>query len=177
MSLKPISFEAFCVKTHHIWDKQWLLVTAGDFAAGHFNTMTVGWGSFGTMWGHPFAQVVIRPPRYTYEFMEKYPTFTICAFPPAYKAALDLLGSRSGRHGDKIAAAGLTPVAATVVAAPAFAEADLVIECRKIYWDDFDPAHFVDPRIEDHYPRKDYHRIYYGQIVAIAGDGRYCALE
>jgi flavin reductase (DIM6/NTAB) family NADH-FMN oxidoreductase RutF len=175
MSLKPIPFEAFRVKTYHIWDKQWLLVTSGDFAAGHFNTMTVGWGSFGTMWGHPFVQVVIRPTRYTYEFMEQYPTFTLCAFPITYKSALDLLGSRSGRNGNKIAAAGLTPVAATVVAAPAFAEAELVVECRKIYWDDLNPAHFVDPRIEDNYPRKDYHRIYYGQIVAISGDERYGA--
>jgi flavin reductase (DIM6/NTAB) family NADH-FMN oxidoreductase RutF len=173
MSLRPIPFEAFRVRAHHIWDIQRLLVTAGDFAAGHFNTMTVGWGSFGTMWGHPFAQVVIRPTRYTYEFMERYPTFTICAFPDAYEDAVDLLGSRSGRDGNKIAAAGLTPVASATVAAPAFAEADLIVECRKIYWDDFDSAHFVDPRIEDNYPRKDYHRIYYGRIVAISGDEQY----
>ena len=42
--------------------------------------------------------------------------------------------------------AGLTPQAAAQVAAPVFAEAELVIECRKLYWQDLDPAHFLDPR-------------------------------
>ena len=43
--------------------------------------MTVSWGALGCMWGRPFAQVVVRPQRYTFEFIETYPTFTLCAFP------------------------------------------------------------------------------------------------
>ena len=125
------------------------------------------------MWGKPFAQVFVRPSRYTYEFMVKYDTFTLCAFPETYRKALELLGSKSGRDGNKIAEAGLTPIASTQVAAPGFAEADLIIECRKIYWDDLDPARFLDPSIERNYPQKAYHRIYFGQIVAIWGERSY----
>jgi flavin reductase (DIM6/NTAB) family NADH-FMN oxidoreductase RutF len=169
----PIPFDEFLVKAHHLWAKQWLLLTAGDFAGGRFNTMTVGWGSVGTMWGRPFAQVVVRPIRYTYEFIERYDTFTLCAFPQRYRRALNLLGTKSGRDGDKIAEAGLTPVASTQVAAPGFAEADLILECRKIYWDDMAPSRFLDPTIEGNYPNKDYHRIYFGQILAIYGAGHY----
>jgi flavin reductase (DIM6/NTAB) family NADH-FMN oxidoreductase RutF len=169
----PIPFDEFLVKAHHLWAKQWLLLTAGDFAGGRFNTMTVGWGSVGTMWGRPFAQVVVRPIRYTYEFIERYDTFTLCAFPQRYRRALNLLGTKSGRDGDKIAEAGLTPVASTQVAAPSFAEADLILECRKIYWDDMAPSRFLDPTIEGNYPNKDYHRIYFGQILAIYGAGHY----
>ncbi|MBC8446090.1 MAG: flavin reductase [Chloroflexi bacterium] len=175
MTHAPIPFDELLVKTHHLWDKQWLLLTSGDFAAGWFNTMTVGWGSLGTMWGRPFAQVVVRPIRYTYQFMEEHDTFTLCAFPEDCRSALQLLGTKSGRDVDKIAETGLTPIASTQIAAPGFAEVELIIECRKIYWDDLDPARFLDSGIERHYPQKAYHRIYFGQIVAIWGERSYRA--
>jgi len=163
----------FLVKSHYLWDKQWMLLTSGDFATGKFNTMTVGWGSIGTMWGRPFVQVVVRPTRYTYEFMEGYDTFTLSAFPREYRKALQHLGTRSGRKEDKIDAAGLTPIASTEVKAPGFDEAELIIECRKIYWDDMNAGHFLDGRIEKNYPQKDYHRIYFGKILAIYGVDQY----
>jgi len=170
MSRIPVLIEDFTVQAYSIWDLGWFLLTSGDFAAGHYNTMTVSWGSLGCMWGRPFAQVVVRPQRYTYEFMEKYPTFTLSAFAPKFRPALDLLGVKSGRDGDKIGEAGLTVEAACKVPAPAFAEARLVIECRKLYWQNFDPAHFVDPALNQNYPRGDYHRMYYGEILAITAE-------
>ncbi|PIE33484.1 flavin reductase [candidate division KSB3 bacterium] len=169
MERHPVPIEQFQVRAHTRWATDWLLLTAGDFETGHFNTMTVGWGSFGTMWKKPFAQVVVRPTRYTYEFMNSYDTFTLCGFPAGYKKALTLLGSKSGREGDKIAEAGLTPIASSQVAAPGFNEANLIVECRKIYWDDMQPQQFLEAAIEDNYPQKDYHRIYFGEIIAISG--------
>jgi flavin reductase (DIM6/NTAB) family NADH-FMN oxidoreductase RutF len=175
MSLVPIPIDAFTARAYAIWDKGWFLLTCGDFAAGHYNTMTVSWGAFGCMWARPFAQVVVRPQRYTREFIDAFPTFTLCAFPAAQRKALNLLGTQSGRDGDKIARAGLTPLAASQVAAPAFAEAELVVECRKIYWQDFDPGHFLDPALIQSYPSQDYHRVYYGEIVAVHGTPAYLA--
>ena len=169
MNRKPIDVGDLLVRSHHLWAAQWLLLTSGDFATAKFNAMAVGWGSLGTMWGKPFAQVVVRPGRYTRRFMEQYDSFTLCAFPEEHRKAVQLLGTRSGRDGDKIAASKLTPVASSTVAAPCFAEAELVLECRKMYWQDMDPANFVDPAIEKNYPKKDYHRIYFGEIVAVSG--------
>lgn len=173
MELSSISVDDLLVRPHHLWNEQWLLLTAGDFAAGDFNTMTVAWGSLGTMWSRPFAQVVVRPTRYTYRFVERYSTFTLCTFPLRYQPALQLLGTRSGRDGDKIAASGLTPVAAKAVAAPVFAEAELIVECRKIYAQDMDPDLFLDAAIEEKYPDRDYHRIYFGEIVSVRGTPDY----
>jgi flavin reductase (DIM6/NTAB) family NADH-FMN oxidoreductase RutF len=169
----PLPIDDISVRFHHLWERQSLLLTSGDFAAGRFNTMTVGWGSLGAMWNRPFAQVVVRPVRYTYEFMEAYDSFTLSAFPASCRAALDLLGTRSGRQGDKIREAGLTPIASARVAAPGFAEAELILECRKIYWDDLDPARFLDPGIAACYPKRDYHRIYFGEILACFGVAAY----
>lgn len=173
MERSPISIDHFTTQVHDLFDARWLLLTSGDFSQKQFNSMTISWGSLGVMWNRPFAQVVVRPVRYTFEFIERFDSFTLCAFPKSYRKALSLLGSKSGRDGDKIAEAGLTPTAARVVSAPAFAEAELVIECRKIYWQDFDPSHFLDAQIDQNYPQKDYHRIYYGEIVAIEGAAVY----
>jgi flavin reductase (DIM6/NTAB) family NADH-FMN oxidoreductase RutF len=175
MIRQPIDIEHLLVRSHHLWADQWLLLTSGDFAKGKFNAMTVGWGSLGTMWGKPFAQVVVRPGRYTRRFMEANDTFTLCAFPKDCRDALHLLGTKSGRDGDKIAASHLTPVASSAVAAPSFAEAELVLECRKMYWQDMEPANFADPAIGKNYPQRDYHRIYFGEIVAVSGTESFCA--
>jgi flavin reductase (DIM6/NTAB) family NADH-FMN oxidoreductase RutF len=169
MHLTPIPIAEFIHRPYSLWELQWLLLTSGDFEAGEYNTMTVAWGSLGVMWGGPFALVVVRPTRHTYNYIEKYETFTLTAFPKEYRKALQVLGTRSGRDGDKIAEAGLTPITSVQVAAPAFAEAELVIECRKSYWDDFKPEHFLDPAIEKNYPQRDYHRMYFGEIVAVSG--------
>ncbi len=169
MDLIPIPFKQFQTRIFELWDDRWFLLTSGDFSLGQFNTMTISWGSTGIMWDRPFVQVVVRPQRYTRQFMEKYATFTLSVLPESYRDALNLLGVKSGRDGDKIRAAGLTPIAAHAVAAPAFAEAELIIECKKTYWADFDPLHFVNPATERIYPRKDYHRQYFGEVLAIHG--------
>jgi flavin reductase (DIM6/NTAB) family NADH-FMN oxidoreductase RutF len=168
MARLVIPFDQLRLRSLHVWNDGWFLLTAGDFSKRDFNTMTVSWGSLGTIWNRPFAQVVVRPTRYTHGFMERHETFTLSAFPPSYRETLRFLGTRSGRDGNKIAEARLTPMAATRVAAPCFAEADLVIECRKMYWHDIDPAHFLDPAIAEHYPARDYHRAYFGEIVTVS---------
>ena len=40
-----------------------------------------------------------------------------------------------------------------------------VFDCRKLYFHDLNPAHFLDPSIHDNYPAKDYHRMYIGQVL------------
>ena len=175
--LNEIPINKLSVQSNHIWYSQWLLLTSGDFKSGDYNAMTVAWGSFGCMWNKPFAQVVVRHSRYTFEFMEKYDEFTLTVFPRDYRKALNLLGSRSGRDGDKISESGLTPIASRVVQAPGFEEAELIFECKKIYWDDMEPANFIDPTIDKNYPDKDYHRIYFGEIVFIQGIDQYRAQQ
>jgi hypothetical protein len=157
------------IRPHHLWHDQSLLLTAGDFSAGDYNCMTIGWGSLGTMWSKPFVQVVVRPTRYTHQFIEKYATFTVCAFGSEYDSDLNLLGSRSGRDGNKLKLASLTPIASKVVVAPGYQEAELIIECRKVYSDVFRPERFLDNSIARNYSLKDYHTFYFGWIEAIFG--------
>jgi len=171
VNLKRIDIKEFSPRIFELFDDDWLLLTCGDYAAGDFNAMTISWGSMGIVWNRPFVQVLVRPVRYTFEFMNRYPDFTLCAFDEEHRPALNLLGTQSGRDSNKNEECGLTPKAASMVASPCFAEATLVIECRKLFWQDIDPAHFIDPGIENHYPEKDYHRMFFGEIVALAREG------
>jgi flavin reductase (DIM6/NTAB) family NADH-FMN oxidoreductase RutF len=151
-----------------LWMNQWLLLTAGTLT--DCNMMTVAWGSLGCMWGKPFAQVVVRPQRHTRRYMESGDSFTLCAFPEAYRKDLQTLGSLSGRDSAKLKQTGLTLKPSTRVAAPAYEQASLILECRKIYWQDMDPNGFADPAIAKNYASRDYHRIYFGEIVAAFED-------
>ena len=169
MERSAIDIKKLAIRPYGFFEEDWLLLTCGNFAEQDFNAMTISWGSLGVVWGRPFAQVVVRPIRYTYEFMERYDSFTLCAFPAVYHQALSLMGTKSGRDVDKITEAGLTPTASRCIDAPGYAEASLIIECRKMYWQDMDPTHFLDPSIAKIYPGKDFHRIYYGEILSVEG--------
>ncbi|NPV55218.1 MAG: flavin reductase family protein [Anaerolineae bacterium] len=172
MERKPIDLTSFTAHPHALWDWTWFLLASGDLAAGKYNAMTVSWGALGFIWNKPLAMVVVRPTRYTFGFMNDFASFTLSAFDQSHRKALEYLGSRSGRNEDKIKASGLTLQSATQVAAPGFAEAELVLECRKVYWQDIDPSHFLDTRIDQLY-NKDYHRIFFGEVVAITGTDKY----
>jgi len=153
----------------HLWNQRWFLLAAGDYASGDFNVMTVSWGGLGVMWNKPLALVVVRPTRHTRAFMDRSVSFTLSVLPESHRRILNFCGSRSGRDEDKVKATGLTPLASRCVPAPSFEEAELVLECRTTYFSDLDPTHFLDPSIEQHYPAKDYHRVYFGEILAAAG--------
>lgn len=169
LPLQEIAIRKIKISPFTLWDTDWFLLTSGDFSKGSYNAMTVAWGSIGNMWNLPIAMVVVRPTRYTYGFINSYPTFSLCGFPKKYRKALNLLGTKSGRDGDKIGEAGLTPIASEIIGAPIYKEADLSIECRKIYYHDFNPSQFLDERIEKHYKLKDYHRMIFGEIVKVKG--------
>ncbi len=142
---------------------QWMLVTAGN--KEKCNTMTASWGGLGVLWGWPAATIYIRPQRFTFPFLEREDYFTLSFLPEEYRKALAYCGAHSGREGDKIALCGLhTDYAAC--GAPYIRESELVLVCRKAYWQDIDPAHFLTGDIDEKwYPEKDYHRMYIGRIA------------
>jgi flavin reductase (DIM6/NTAB) family NADH-FMN oxidoreductase RutF len=171
---REVSIGGLELKPFDIWASRWFLLAAGNFRSGRFNAMTVAWGSLGRMWEMPFVQVVVRPTRHTFGFMESGSDFTLSAFPETHRKNLQRMGSISGSDGDKFANSGFTPEPSKIVSAPSFAEADLVFECRKIYSDDFKPDRFLDSGIHKHYPEHDYHRVYFGEIVALTIDPEQC---
>lgn len=142
----------------------WMLITAGT--RNHYNTMTASWGGLGVLWDKPVCFCFIRPSRYTFEFMEKYNMFTLSYFDESYRNVLEYCGSQSGRHVNKVERCGLTPVEAHNRSVY-FQEARLVIECRKLYFQDLNPSAFLAETLAAIYPQQDYHRMYVGEIERV----------
>jgi len=169
--MKEISYKDLQFNPFNLIGDVWMLVTAGNPETG-CNTMTASWGHLGCIWGHnaPTAVIYLRPSRYTKEFVDREDYFTLCFMDPSFKKQMAYLGSASGRDEDKIARTGLTPVYAdnTVY----FAEAKLVLVCKKVYRSELREDGFLDQAIiEEHYPLRDYHTMYVGRIEKVLTDG------
>lgn len=139
----------------------WMLVTAQK--EGQVNTMTASWGGLGVLWGKNVVYVVIRPTRFTKEFVDAAETFSLTFLDPVFRKQLAYLGAVSGRDVPKIEKSGLTVTHSDQT--PYFAEGRLVIICRKLFRQVIDPAGFLDPAIEDNYPGKDYHTLYVAEVT------------
>lgn len=145
--------------------REWMLLTAGDRSRG-YNTMTCSWGHLGCLWNLPTSVCYVRPQRYTKEFVDREELYTLCFFPPEYRKALGYLGSHSGRDEDKVANAGLTPVFGEGYTY--FAEAELVLVCRKLYRAPILEEHFLDKAVmEEEYLHRDFHDLYIGSIEKV----------
>lgn len=149
--------------------QQWMLVTAGNECS--FNMMTASWGATGCIWGKPATFIMIRDSRYTYEFIEREQAYTLCFFGEEYKRALNICGTRSGRTTDKVQETGLTPIV-TPSGLMAFREARLIIECRNMFEQRMDTAHFnptyKDETINDFYTRDQaIHQLFISEITGV----------
>lgn len=145
--------------------KDWMLVAAGNETA--CNAMTASWGGMGVMWQKDVAFVVIRPQRYTKEFMDKEHRFSLSFLGKEYRKSLSWMGTVSGREEkDKIAKSGLTLT--FLYGVPCFQEAETTLICRKLFAQPFDPACFIDSAIEpEWYPGKDFHTLYIAEIEKV----------
>jgi flavin reductase (DIM6/NTAB) family NADH-FMN oxidoreductase RutF len=146
-----------------LFDKDWMALAAGK--QGAMNAMTISWGEMGELWNKPVITVFVRKSRYTKQFMDSNDYFTVSAFPKEYRKALSYIGSHSGRDGDKLAKAGLTPEF-TALGNPMFREANLVIECKKLYSEPIKPEN-MDSSVKGIYDDGDIHTLYIGEIINV----------
>lgn len=144
---------------------EWALVTAGIGAS--YNTMTISWGGFATLWNKPVVFVFIRDNRYTFQFMEREKMFTVEFFNDEYRKALEICGTKSGRDGNKVVEAGLIPIA-TPAGSMAFEQGNMIIECRKMYGQMLDDEQLEAVDMSKFYSTdKGIHKMYVGEIINV----------
>ncbi len=162
IEIKPVEITE---NTFSLIAEDWFLLTAGT-SAGGYNTMTASWGGLGQLWNKRVAFVFVRPQRHTWKFMEDSDCFSMSFFHEDHRKALKYCGSHSGRDVDKTVETGLTPFEPSSYTT-AFKEAALIMVCRKLYFQDIEPAKFLDEEIDRLYPEKGYHRMYVGAIEKV----------
>ena len=159
----------FKTDVFNIFDKRWALVTASDGA--RTNSMTVSWGTMGTIWGKatkglPIVTVFINPKRFTFGILEQADLFTVSFYGDEHRHALSLLGSRSGRDGDKLRGTGLTPVQDGQF--HTYKEAELTFECRKIFSQPLERSRIPEELASQFYaPGDKAHCMFIGQVEKI----------
>jgi len=174
MNRKTIATDKFNSDIFTIFHQSWMLLTGGDYETGKANTMTVSWGLMGTIWFKSVVMIGLRPQRYTLEFIEEFDTFTLAAFPDENKDILSYCGAHSGREYDKIKECGLTLIPSEKVSAPAFEEAELIIECRKLYCDELRGKNFIDKSIVGKcYDDRDFHKLFIAEVIHISGTDKF----
>jgi flavin reductase (DIM6/NTAB) family NADH-FMN oxidoreductase RutF len=129
------------------------------------NPMTIGWGMLGIIWGKPVLQVYVRPTRYTFGLMELSTEFSVNFFSKSYGKELAVCGTRSGRDTDKMAQCGFHSEKGVVIKAPFIHESIFHYECRIIHKNRLDPETLDRKIIKRYYPKKDFHMVYFGEIL------------
>ena len=143
--------------------KDWALIGAAK-KDGSLNMMTISWGGVGIMWRKPVVYLVIRPQRYTKEFVDAADTLSLSFFSEEYREQLSLCGKKSGRDIDKVKECGFTVELDS--GAPVFQQADTVLICRKLFSQPMLPESILCEELKTEiYPEKDYHQIYIAEIL------------
>ena len=127
-----------------------LLNTNGD----KFNSMVIGWGHIGTLWGRPTFHVYVRQGRYTKGQLDKTGEFTVSV--PLKEAGLELEDAET-------------------INTPGIRQYPLTIECKVLYAQDQDLSQIPEDIREKMYPQdvdgsypmanRDFHTMYVGEIV------------
>lgn len=144
--------------------EDWMLITAGNDQ--DYNMMTASWGGLGHLYGKPVAFCFINPARHTYQLMEKGDTYTLSFYTEAYREALQYCGTHSGKETDKVKGSGLTPI--TLESGnKTFAEAWMVIECKKLVSQSFTPEALSDEALREKWEGKQLHKMYIGEILNV----------
>ena len=149
-----------------------LLNTNGE----KFNSMVIGWGHLGTLWGKPTFHVYVRQGRFTKRQLDKTGEFTISVPMEKPDALINkICGWQSGYNIDKMQEAGLEPEEPETIKTPGIRQYPLTIECRILYAQDQDLSRIPEDIREKMYPQdvdgtypmanRDFHTMYVGEIV------------
>ena len=169
---EKINVTEYAQKITEALPKGILLNTNGD----KFNSMVIGWGALGTVWGVPAFTVYVRQNRYTKAQLDQTGEFTISVplSGPVPRIA-KVCGSLSGHNIDKVMEAGLTLEDSGIIHTPGVKEYPLTLECKVLYAQKQDLSLLPQDIREKMYPQdvdgsypmanRDAHTAYIGQIV------------
>lgn len=169
MKRQNVEYTAYSAEVMRILSSRGLLLGTYD-ANRRPNLMTIGWGQIGYIWGKPIWTVLVRPSRYTYRCLEHTGCFTVNVPGEDLSLAAAECGSKSGRDVDKFALCHLTEERGANVFAPVVEQCPIVYECQVVHRSDVIPERLADEILAGMYVDGDYHRLYFGHILAVRAD-------
>ena len=162
------------IKKQEIWKRSHLifnklpnpgvLLVSGD-SKNDKNIMTIGWMQIGIIWKDPVVSFLVRPSRYSYKLLQEYDDFTINILSDNFNKDIAFCGAKSGAYCDKFKETGLKSVPSKKVSALSLKDADIILECKKIYKNNIEPENLSDLILARYYSNGDIHQIITGIIL------------
>ena len=156
-------------KILEVMDKGILMTTAAN---GEQNTMVIGWGHLGIIWGKPTFCAYVRESRHTKKLVDANREFTINVPLGAIdKNIIAVCGTKSGRDMDKFQELGLETEPGMTVSVPGIRQLPLTLECKVLYQQDQEAAAIDSACLQRYYTPgtrngTDFHTVYIGEITA-----------
>jgi len=141
------------------------LLLASTKRSSESNLMTIGWGTIGIIWSKAELVVLVRPSRYTYEFIEDSGEFTVNVPTPEIAKFVLFCGTNSGRDVDKLATFDIATTPGQKVSSITIDDCPIVYECRVSHKNDVIPEELLGDIVPSYYSGGDFHRVYFGEIV------------
>lgn len=129
------------------------------------NVMTIGWALFGFVWRRSTLMVAVRNSRFTHTLLAEADSFAVSIPSGQMERELNFCGSKSGRDFDKFKECALLTIDTEIVESPLLNIPGYHYQCRLIYKSPMDPR-FLNKDLMPIYPAKDYHTLYFGEILA-----------
>jgi flavin reductase (DIM6/NTAB) family NADH-FMN oxidoreductase RutF len=130
------------------------------------NTMTIGWATFGFIWQKPIMMVAVRSSRHTFGIIEAAEDFTVTVPSSDMGKETTFCGTKSGRDVNKFKMCNLETTGGRQVVSPIIKTPGHHYECKIVYKSAMNPAYLDKEYDTSLYPQKDYHTLYFGEILA-----------
>lgn len=166
---REVNIWDYAGKILEVMDKGILMTTA---AGNETNTMIIGWGHLGIIWGKPTFCAYVRESRHTKKLVDLNREFTVnIPLGAIDKNIVAVCGSKSGRDIDKFETLGLETEPGMTVSVPGIRQLPLTLECKVLYQQDQDAAAIDEAALNRYYTKgtrngEDFHTLYIGEITA-----------
>lgn len=166
---REVNIWDYAGKILEVMDKGILMTTA---AGNETNTMIIGWGHLGIIWGKPTFCAYVRESRHTKKLVDQNREFTVnIPLGAIDKNIVAVCGSKSGRDIDKFETLGLETEPGMTVSVPGIRQLPLTLECKVLYQQDQDAAAIDEAALNRYYTKgtrngEDFHTLYIGEITA-----------
>ncbi|MDP3142365.1 MAG: flavin reductase [Candidatus Omnitrophota bacterium] len=160
--MKNLNYLKVAEKTiRQIQKGAFLVVKSGN----KMNVMTIGWATIGYLWRRPAMMILVRNSRHTFKIIEKTDNFAVSVPLKDMARAIEFCGTKSGRDFNKFKECHLKTRKAQTIATPILDIPGIHIECRIVYRSAMNPK-FLIKEYNYLYPKKDFHTLYFGEILA-----------
>lgn len=137
------------------------------------NIMSTHWGTMGTFWNKDVFVLPVRKSKLSHEIIEQTKSFAISVPVKDMRQEIMKCDHMSGYNHNKFESLHLHPARARRIPTYTISECGLFFECKVIYEADMDAIHLDDELYKEMYQEKDFHTMYFAEILDVYGDINY----